>query len=116
MDEEAKAKSEHDGYLPNDVAEELTSKYGEVLAVRVAAGTVVFRRPKRSEHMRYTAKAADPTTRTNAYEQLARDCCVWPGPQVLEVWFEKYPALSTTFANEILPFAGLEENPATRKY
>lgn len=77
--------------LPDGKRAELETAHGEVVAIEIKGKVFGFRLPRRAEvkmwRQRVSRKGADANDET---EQLMLTCCVYPSPEDLVSWFDRY--------------------------
>ena len=94
--------------LSPELLDALKAEHEDVVVVNLRGGTAVFKRASRPLYRKFMAdREKSPVA---AQEALAKDCCVHPGKEILDTWFDKYPASSVHAAQAVLEISGFDEN------
>jgi hypothetical protein len=67
----------------------------------------VFRKPSRAEYKRFRQLISNDATRSDAQEQMARACVVYPSPQAFDALLEDWPAIAEAASEKIGELVGL---------
>lgn len=94
--------------LSSELLDALKAEHEEVVVVTLKPGSAVFKKASRPQYRKFMADREKSPI--HAQENLAKDCCLHPGKEVLDTWFDRYPASSVHCAQAVLELSGFDEN------
>ncbi len=95
--------------IDTSIIDDLKAKNSEVFQLSHGDAEVLVKGPTRPAWKRFRALAADEKRRSDALEQLLRDCLLYPSLEGLDAMLEKKPGLAETFGSRLVDIAGLSD-------
>lgn len=90
------------------IVEDLKAKHAGVKMslLQHQGASIIVRHPTPAIYRKSKAYSRDEKTSADANEQLVRDCLLWPSKEELNAIMQDQPAITDTFASDLVKIAG----------
>lgn len=101
--------------ITDEELKQLEVKNRKILVLRRDGYEAIFRRPTRDEYRKFKADLSNDEVKPYALEYLVTACCLHPDRAAFNAMLDEAPALSDSFGNDLVKWAGLGQAEVVKK-